>query len=352
MRIQDLDTPSVLIDREVMERNVRRFQTYCNEHGLRNRPHIKTHKVPELARLQVSLGAVGVTCQKLGEAEVMAEAGVEDIFLPYNLLGPQKLARAVDLAGRIRLSLTCDSVTVARGLSDAAGRRGLEIPVLVECDTGMGRCGAQSPAAARTLAQAVDRLPGLRFGGLMTYPPARRTERTAAFLAETLDLCARAGLQVALVSSGGSVDMWRAHEVRGVTEHRPGTYIYNDRYMVASGTATLEDCAMRVLVTVVSRPTRDRAIIDAGSKTFSSDTLACDGYGHIVEYPDAKIYELNEEHGYVAVAADGPGPAVGDRLHVVPNHACVVSNLFDRVFGVRGDEVDATWTVAARGKVQ
>jgi D-serine deaminase-like pyridoxal phosphate-dependent protein len=195
VRIQDLDTPSVLIDREVMERNVRRFQAYCNEHRLRNRPHIKTHKIPELARLQVSLGAVGVTCQKLGEAEVMAEAGVEDIFLPYNLLGPQKLARAVDLAGRIRLSLTCDSVMVAEGLSDAAGRRGLEIPVLVECDTGMGRCGVQSPAAALALAQAVDRLPGLRFGGLMTYPPVRRAERTTAFLAETLDLraCRAAG---------------------------------------------------------------------------------------------------------------------------------------------------------------
>jgi D-serine deaminase-like pyridoxal phosphate-dependent protein len=336
----------------VMERNLGRFQTYCDGHNLCNRPHIKTHKIPELARLQVDLGAVGITCQKLGEAEVMADAGIADIFLPYNLLGSQKLARAAQLAGRTRLSLTCDHVTVAEGLSETGRRNGLEIPVLVECDTGMGRCGVQSPSEALALAQAIDRLPGLRFAGLMTYPSTRQTEKTTVFLEETLDLCARAGLDVSVVSSGGSVDMWRAHEARGVTEHRPGTYIYNDRYIAASGAAAIEDCAMRVLVTVVSRPTTRRAIIDAGSKTLSSDTLGLDGYGHLVEYPDAKIYELNEEHGYVEVRGDGAHPRVGERLQIIPNHACVVSNLHDRVIGVRGDEVEATWAVSARGKVQ
>jgi D-serine deaminase-like pyridoxal phosphate-dependent protein len=352
VQIHDLDTPSVLIDLDIMEQNLRGFQRYCDTHQLRNRPHVKTHKIPELARLQVDLGAVGITCQKLGEAEVMADAGVDNIFLPYNLLGPHKLARAVQLASRTRLSVTCDALAVAEGLSEALHSRGLEISVLVECDTGMGRCGVQDPAAALSLAQAIDRLPGLRFRGVMTYPSTHQLAKTTAFIAETIYLCQRAGLEVPVVSSGGTVDMWRAHEVRGVTEHRPGTYIYNDRYIVASGAAAIGNCAMHILVTVVSRPTKNRAILDAGSKTLSSDTLGLGGYGHIVEYPEAKIYELNEEHGYVEIDGDGPRPALGDRLHIIPNHACVVSNLHDRVIGVRSDQVEATWAVAARGKVQ
>jgi D-serine deaminase-like pyridoxal phosphate-dependent protein len=352
VRIHDLETPVVLIDLDLVEQNLRRFQTYCDLHALRNRPHIKTHKIPDLARRQVELGAVGIACQKLGEAEVMAEAGLDDILLPYNLLGPQKLARAAQLAGRIRLAVTADSSAVAEGLSTMAHDRGLEVPVLVECDTGMGRCGVQSPQAALALAQAIDRLPGLRFGGLMTYPAAHEMDRAAAFIDEALDLCRRAGLNVSVVSSGGTPDMWRAHEVRGVTEHRPGTYIYNDRYIVASGAAAIEDCAMRILVTVVSRPTPKRAIIDAGSKTLSSDLLGLEGYGYVCEYPDAEIYALNEEHGYVAVGREGPAPALGERLQIIPNHACVVSNLHDRVVGVRGDLVETTWTVSARGKVQ
>jgi D-serine deaminase-like pyridoxal phosphate-dependent protein len=352
VHIRDLDTPSVLIDLDVMEHNLRSFQLYCDRHTLRNRPHIKTHKIPQLARLQVDLGAVGITCQKLGEAEVMADAGIDDIFVPYNLLGSHKLARAAQLASRIRLSVTCDTLAVAEGLSEAMHHRGLEISALVECDTGMGRCGVQSPGAALSLAQAMDRLPGLRFAGLMTYPSTHQLAKTTAFLAETMDLCRRAGLDVSVVSSGGTVDMWRAHEVRGVTEHRPGTYIYNDRYIVASGAAAMENCAMHILVTVVSRPTKNRAIVDAGSKTLSSDTLGLDGYGHIVEYPDAKIATLNEEHGYVEVAGDGTTPVLGERLQIVPNHACVVSNLHERVIGVRGDRVEVTWAVSARGKVQ
>jgi D-serine deaminase-like pyridoxal phosphate-dependent protein len=305
-----------------------------------------------LEKLQVRMGAAGITCQKLGEAEVMADADIDDIFLPYNLLGQPKLARAARLAGRIRLSVACDHATVAEGLSAALHRRGLEIPVLVECDTGMARCGVQTPAAALALAQTIDRLPGLRFGGLMTYPPTRQHEKVTAFLGETLELCERSGLDARVVSNGGTPEMWRAHEVPGATEHRPGTYIFNDRYIVASGAATMEDCAMRTLVTVVSRPTANRAIIDAGSKTLSSDTLGLDGYGYILGYPDSKIYALDEEHGYVEVRGDGRAPAIGERLQIIPNHACVISNLHDRVVGVRDDEVEVTWAVAARGKVQ
>lgn len=350
--IRELDTPAVLIDLDVVERNLRRFQAYCQAHGLRNRPHVKTHKIPELARLQIEIGAVGITTQKLGEAEAMADGGIEDIFLPYNLLGPQKLARAVGLARRVRLSVTCDSVTVAEGLSRAMHAAGLELPVLVECDTGMGRCGVQSPAQALAIAQKIDRLPGLRFGGLMTYSPRAWTAEVSAFLAEALDLCRRSGLDVAVVSSGGTPNIWRAHEAAVVTEYRPGTYIYNDRSIVAAGSASLDDCAMRVLTVVVSRPTADRAILDAGSKTLSTDGAGLGGYGYVVEYPDARIYSLSEEHGWTNVSACRPQPGLGERLQVIPNHACVVSNLHDRVYGVRGQQVEVIWAVTARGRVQ
>jgi D-serine deaminase-like pyridoxal phosphate-dependent protein len=351
MRIDDLDTPAVLIDLDVMERNLRRFQDYLNRHGIANRPHVKTHKIPALARLQLSLGAQGICCQKLGEAEVMADAGIDDIFVPYNLVGRPKLERAVALAGRIRLAVACDNADVAEGLSSAFARAGMDLPVVVECDTGMGRCGVQTPQEALELAQAVDRLPGLRFDGIMTYPPRGQIARVSEFLQGARDLLARAGLDPRVVSGGGTPDMWRAHEVSGVTEHRAGTYIFNDRASVGAGAATLEDCAMTILATVVSRPTPDRAVIDGGSKTFSSDR-AGEGYGHFLEYAEAALHNFSEEHGWVDLAKCARRPRVGERVRVVPNHTCVVSNLHDRLIGVRGETVETIWDVTARGKLQ
>ena len=170
MRIDDLDTPVAIIDLDRLERNIARFQTYLSQHGIANRPHIKTHKIPQIARMQVAAGAVGITCQKLGEAEVMADAGIDDIFIPYNIIGAAKLERLTALARRVRLSVAADSAAVVAGLGNAMAGTGLELTVLVECDTGMGRCGVQTPAEAVELALLITRTPGLRFGGLMTYP--------------------------------------------------------------------------------------------------------------------------------------------------------------------------------------
>jgi len=351
VRIDKLDTPAVLIDLDVAERNLRRFQTYLDDHGIANRPHIKTHKIPALAKWQVALGAKGICCQKLGEAEVMADAGLDDIFVPYNLIGRAKLERALAMARRVQLSVACDNADVAEGLSSTFARAGMELPVVVECDTGMGRCGVQTPQEALRLAQAVDRLPGLRFDGIMTYPPRGQVEHVSKFLQATQDLLAGAGLDPRVVSGGGTPDMWRAHEIQGVTEHRAGTYIFNDRASVAAGAATLADCAMTILATVVSRPTADRAVIDGGSKTFSSDR-AGEGYGHFLEYPEAVLHNFSEEHGWVDLSKCARRPRVGERVRVVPNHTCVVSNLHDRMIGVRGDRVEATWDVTARGKLQ
>ncbi len=349
MRIDDLDTPAVIIDLDRLETNISRFQAYLDKHGIANRPHIKTHKIPQIAQMQIAAGAVGITCQKLGEAEVMADAGIDDIFLPYNIIGGAKLERLVALARRVRLSVTADSPVVVAGLGSAMAGTGLELPVLVECDTGMGRCGVQTPAEAAELALQIARTPGLRFGGLMTYPSS---PAIGPFMNEAVRLLRQRGLAVERVSGGGTAGMWSAHEHPEVTEYRAGMYVYGDRYTLRAGALRLDECAMTVLTTVVSRPTPDRGVIDGGSKTFSSDLLGLEGHGLILEYPDARIVNLSEEHGVVDFSRCVQKPAIGERVRVLPNHCCVVSNLFDEVIGVRNGNVETVWKVAARGAVR
>ena len=349
--ISELDTPAVLIDLDRVEANLRRVQDYADGHGLKLRPHIKTHKLPRFAKRAIELGAVGITVQKLGEAEVMADAGITEIFLPYNIIGAAKLARLKALAGRVNISVTADSAETVEGLSATFAGSAKPLTVLVECDTGMGRCGVQTPAAAVALAEKVANSPGLHFGGLMTYPAAGQVEANAAWLGAAKVALASAGLPAEIVSNGGTPDIWRAHEVKAATEHRPGTYIYLDRYQVAKGVGGFEDCALTVLATVVSRPTEDRAIIDAGSKSLTSDLLGMTGFGLIEAYPEAVIVGLSEEHGTIDLSNCTTKPRIGDKLRIIPNHACVVSNLFDTVTLISGDAVVETVKVDARGRV-
>jgi D-serine deaminase-like pyridoxal phosphate-dependent protein len=351
MSFESLDTPCVLIDLDRVEANLKRAQAFADALGLKLRPHIKTHKLTRFARRQVELGAIGITCQKLGEAEVMADAGIADIFLPYNILGERKLARLRALADRVRLSVTADSDVTVAGLSCAFAGSARPLQVLVECDTGMGRCGVQTPAEALALARAIEAAPGLAFAGLMTYPAAGKVGANAAWLAEAVALLESEHLPPAIVSNGGTPDFRHAGDVSVATEHRPGTYIYLDRYQVAKGVGALEDCALTVLATVVSRPTEDRAVIDAGSKALTSDTLGMEGFGLVVGYPDAKIRSLSEEHGVIDLTVCAQKPGIGERLRIIPNHACVVSNLFDTVVLVRGGEIVETTPVSARGRV-
>jgi D-serine deaminase-like pyridoxal phosphate-dependent protein len=351
MPFESLDTPCVLIDLPRVEANLQRAQAFADARGLKLRPHIKTHKLARFARRQVELGAAGITCQKLGEAEVMADAGLADIFLPYNILGEAKLARLKALAERVRLSVTADSAATVAGLAKTFHDAAEPLPVLVECDTGMGRCGVQSPEEALALARLIAAARGLTFAGLMTYPAAGKVEANAAWLAAAAELLTREGLPPKIVSSGGTPDLWRAAEAAVVSEHRPGTYIYLDRYQVAKGVGTLDDCALTVLATVVSRPTPDRAILDAGSKALSSDTLGLDGFGLVLEYPDAIVRSLSEEHGVIDLTACAKRPEIGERVRIVPNHACVVSNLFDTVALISGDDVVEVAAVTARGRV-
>lgn len=347
-----LDTPAVVIDLDIVERNLRRAQDYADAHKIALRPHIKTHKIPEFAHRQITLGAYGITCQKLGEAEVMADAGISDILITYNLIGAAKMARLVALRRRIDIKVVADSPEVVLGLSAAMSAAGLTLPVMVECDTGAHRCGVVEPEAAARLGGLIAKSPGLHFLGLMTYPPHGGIAAASTWVGRALEDCRREGLAVEVVSSGGTPDLAHAHELHGVTEHRPGTYIYNDRSLVERGACGWEDCALTVQATVVSRPSADRCIIDAGSKSLSSDTLGLKGYGHVAEYPAVAIAGLSEEHGHVIVPAGAKAPAIGERVSVIPDHACVVTNLHDRVYGARGGRIERVFEISARGRTQ
>ena len=347
--LAQLDTPVAVVDTVRMEANISRLQAYLDTHKLANRPHIKTHKIPAIAQKQINAGAVGITCQKIGEAEIMARAGLTDILITFNLLGMAKLERLMTLCRTAHVSVTADSMITVIGLSNAAVQHGVVLPVLVEFDTGHGRCGVQSPNEAVELACNIAHLPGLQFAGLMTFPA---NEHTDPFVNATKSLLVRDHLYVERVSIGGTPGKGQAHTYHHATEYRAGTYIFGDRATVRSGAMTFGDCALSVRTTVVSRPTCDRGILDAGSKTLSSDLLGFSDYGHIVQYPEASIKALSEEHATVDFSACSHKPEIGECVTVLPNHCCVVTNLFNQLVGVREGRVETIWDVAARGALR
>jgi D-serine deaminase-like pyridoxal phosphate-dependent protein len=348
----DLDTPCVTILLDRLEENIARVQRLIAAHGMANRPHIKTHKIPAIGAMQIAAGAVGLTCQKLGEAEIFIDAGIaNDLLITFNIVGDAKTSRLMDLSERVkRLAVVTDNEVVLRGLSDAARSRGRTLPVLIECDAGFGRNGVQRPEEALDLARLVDRLPGVAFEGLLVFP--NNAPRTLEFFTEAVSLFRAAGVPLPTLSGGGTPSLGSLADYPMMTEHRAGTYVYNDVMMVHSGVATWANCAMHVRTTVVSRPTEDRAIIDAGSKVLTREQYYVRNFGHVVEYPDAAVINLSEEHGVIDLSASDQKPRVGEVINIIPNHCCVVSNMVDEVFGLRNGQVELVWPVAARGKVR
>lgn len=351
-RLEDLETPVPVIDLAKVEHNARRWQAHCDSHGLANRPHIKTHKLVGLAQFQRDIGAKGITVQKLGEAEVMARGGLTDMLLTFNVVGRPKLERLAQLVRTTEISVVADSAEIIDGLDDAGKAAGRKIAVLVECDTGAGRNGVQTPGAAISLAQQIASRKGLAYGGLMTYPKTGARLKAQAFFEEAIALGEKSGLATRVVSSGGSPEMWSSEGLAPVTEYRAGTYIYYDRMQEAAGACGFDDCALTVLATVVSRPTPQRAIIDAGSKALTSDLGGMTGYGVVRELGFATVYGVNEEHGYLDVTPAPVQPKVGDLIRIIPNHVCPVSNLYDKVVLVEGEKVIGAVRVDARGLVQ
>jgi D-serine deaminase-like pyridoxal phosphate-dependent protein len=350
--LQTVNTPAVLVDLDTARRNIDRFQSYANAHGLKVRPHIKTHKLPAIADIQLRAGAIGITCQKVSEAEAMVAGSPEirDVLITYNILGTEKLEHLASLARKVTLSVVADNETVTDGLSSKFSAEPAPLRVLVECNTGADRCGVPTPEAAAALAQRIARAPGLVFGGLMTYPPVNGAAGVESFMTHAKALIEAAGIKVPVITSGGTPSMMDAALAPVITEYRPGTYVYNDRSLVSRGVCGWEDCALTVLATVVSVPAANRAIIDAGSKTLTSDLLGLSGYGHVLGRDDIAIDQLSEEHG--RLISEGPiNLKVGDRLRIVPNHACVVTNMVDAVNIVEQGEIIAIWPVAARGRI-
>jgi D-serine deaminase-like pyridoxal phosphate-dependent protein len=334
MHIDELETPALVIDLDIMEANLQRVADYAAKHKLRLRPHTKTHKIPALGKRQIELGAAGLTVAKTTEAQVMLRAEPRDLLVAYPVLGKKKLDRLMEVARKTAVTVSLDSSFAARQLSEAARDAGLEIGVLAEVDAGLGRVGVKPGAPLVALASEIDSLPRLRFEGIAFYPGHLRKMdeqgRTALdALARLLETAcgelAAAGLSPHIVSGGSTPSLYHSHELP---------------YLNA---------------TVVSTAHDGQAIIDGGSKTFSSDLAAAPGpptFGHIVEAPAAAFVKMNEEHGYIDVTAAGHRFEIGSRVHVIPNHICVAMNLHERVHGVRGNQVETTWEVAGRGKLQ
>ena len=358
----DLDTPAVVVDLDVLETNVRRMAERAREHGVRLRPHAKTHKVPEVARLQLAAGAAGISLAKVGEAEIFADAGFDDVFLAYPTVGPDKGRRLLALADRIRLAIGADSLEGAASVGEVFRAAGRRIDVLLKVDCGYHRVGVP-PEKAPEIAVRLSETPGIALRGVFTHAghaylagTRDEVERIAgeegSILATAAESVRAAGVPVEEVSVGSTPTARGSMAVPGVTECRPGNYVYHDASQVSLGTCAIEDCAMTVIATVVSVPASDRAVLDCGSKTLSSDPLRprADGHGWILGRK-SRLDRLSEEHGVVSVAA-GETFRVGEKVRVLPNHACVVSNLHDRVVLARGDRIEGEWFVAARGRVR
>jgi D-serine deaminase-like pyridoxal phosphate-dependent protein len=358
-------TPYLLVDGPKMERNLQKMAHVARENGVALRPHVKTHKIPGIAREQLEAGASGITVAKLSEAEVMADGGIEDIFIAYPLVTEAKIRQAVRLAERVRLVVGVDSLEGARRLSGVAEDQTLE--VRLEVDTGLRRTGVPLDEAVG-LAGEIEAMDNLDLTGIYTYRGAvlggsKTLELEKAGLEEGQLMVSLAvmlrerGIGVDDVSVGSTPTAEHVAKVEGVTEIRPGTYVFYDRMQARLGACSLDECAAVVVCTVVSRPTRELAVIDGGSKTFATDVapgaepLNLEGYGHVIGYPSAVLERLTEEHGMLSVDEECD-LEVGDTLQIIPNHICSTVNLHDEVYLVREDGVVEETRVAARGKVR
>jgi D-serine deaminase-like pyridoxal phosphate-dependent protein len=364
MNIPEIDTPSLVVDLDIMERNLQRAANYARDHGLRLRPHTKTHKSTLIGRMQLDLGAPGLTVAKVGEAEVMLATGTPDLLLHYPALGSSKLARLMEVARQARVTVALDSLAAARQLSDAACQAGVEVGILPEVDVGLGRVGVAPGPELLELATAIARLPHVSIEGITFYPGhirdngekgRRQLAELGALIQAIMADLGKAGIEVKIVSGGSSPTLFHSHEVAGLNEIRPGTYVFNDLNTVRTGGCQLDDCAAAVLVTVVSTAKKGQIIVDGGSKTFSSDRATGTGdntYGRLMEAPEARFWNMNEEHGYVDVSGVGRGFTVGETLRIVPNHICTAVNLHEQMYGIRYGRLERVWNVEGRGKLR
>jgi D-serine deaminase-like pyridoxal phosphate-dependent protein len=357
--IEQIETPAPLVDLDRLAHNLDRMAAYTVMHGLALRPHVKTHKSPRIAAEQRRLGAVGLTCATPRELEVMSEVS-DDLLLAHPPVGP-KLQRVLSLPDPVQLSVAIDSSEALEPLAELAEAHERPVSVFVEVDVGMRRVGLRSPAQAVELARRIRALSPLTFAGVLFYPGhlrgaqdtldeplSRLREELAAVLAALGD----AGMEPPVVSGGSTPAAWRMHEVTGVTEVRPGTYVYNDRAVEAVGACSWDDCALTVLATVISTAVPGQAVVDAGSKALGREPLpdAAAGFGCLMDHQEVRVVRMSEEHGILDLEGTSWRPRVGDVVRIVPNHACIVVHLNDTMHGVRGEVLEVSWPVTARGR--
>jgi D-serine deaminase-like pyridoxal phosphate-dependent protein len=362
--IDEVDTPSLIVDLDVLEANIERMAVFTRRHNVLMRAHIKSHKIPAIAQLQMRAGAAGIVCQKLGEAELMADAGLADILVPYPIIGPIKVRRLIDLARRVHFTTTVDSREGAGALSAAAQAAGLTIDTMLEIDNGYHRCGVAPEDAAAFVREIVESMPGLRFKGLMGYeghvyslsrPDDVEREARRAFdvLANVADTIRADGIPIEVVSTGSSVSFRAAANHPAVTEIRVGGYVFGDRSVVMLGGATQDECSLFVLATVVSKRGSDHAVVDAGAKALSLATLdGIPGFGLILGHEEAEIARIADEHGMIRIPAGGRPFTIGERVMILPNEHTVVVNQFSDLVGVRAGRVETVWPIAGRGLMQ
>ncbi|MES2303962.1 MAG: alanine racemase [Gemmatimonadota bacterium] len=357
--LPELETPALLVDLDRMTANIDRTAAYAAAHGLRYRPHVKTHKSSWVGGQQLAAGATGLTCATPREAEVM-RAVTPDLMLAYPAIGEARIRRVAALASGSQLRVMVDSADAIAALAQAAALAGSEIGVLVELDAGMHRTGAATPADVVSLARRTADTVGLTWLGIGCYPGHIRSatdtaalERFGALLAETTDALTRAGLPPAVVSAGSTPTLWESHRIEGLTEIRPGTSVYNDRTTAEIGACTFDDCALTVLATVISTAVRGQVVIDAGTKALGREPIRgaeAPGFGVLLGHPEAVVTAMSEEHGMIDVSGIAWRPKSGDRVRVIPNHVCIVVHLADVVYGVRGEAIERHWAVEARGR--
>ena len=364
MHVSELDTPALLIDLDIMEHNLRRVAEYTRTHGLRLRPHTKTHKVPEIGRKQLASGAVGLTVAKVSEAEVMLEAQPSDLLIAYPVVGRTKCERLMPIAKKTQVTVSLDSLIAAKQLSETTQQAHVNLGILAEVDVGLGRVGVAPGQELLQLAQGIEKLPGLNFEGIAFFPGHIRPsvengeealQQLGQLIQSILTDFEQAGIEVRVVSGGSTPTLFHSHKLPGLNEIRPGTYVYNDMNTVVSGECEVEDCAVSILMTVISTAKKGRMIVDGGSKTFSSDRLIGSKavtFGRVVEAPDSVFYNMNEEHGFIDIGQADRTFSVGDQVRIIPNHVCPAVNLHERVYGIRNDEVEQVWQVEGRGKLQ
>jgi D-serine deaminase-like pyridoxal phosphate-dependent protein len=354
----ELPTPAPLIDLDVLERNIATMASFFAAQPARLRAHVKTHRAPAIARMQVAAGSHGITAPKVSVAEAMVDGGIDDVYVANQVVTPWAIARLTDLAKRATVAVVVDDARNVAALSEAAHEQGVTLDVLIEVDGGMGRCGVQPGKPSLALTQAVERAPGLRFAGIHVYEghvvqdadAAVRKAETEKMLDRALDardLIEQNGISVETVTCGGTGTYDISGIYPGVTEHQAGSYVYMDPGYASKVPAF--GLAFSLLCTVVSRPSPEKVITDGGLQVLSSGG----GTPAAKDHPELEFRHLSEEHGSFLIR-EGEQTAldIGDQIEVHPGHCCAAANLHDQVFGVRNGQVETVWLATARGKSQ